>query len=189
MEKITLISKAVKTYFENNPSVVLIPLKDLMPQFIKAGVFEKEEKNGLPIRRILRRLDAQNQLQQIPYVFADRKEKNTNWYFQRYTDTIRNTKVTKQVTQVKRLIKPAKAIKQKDEEYVLDLCDEVLLTKGLRQHRYEFLRGDSGTKLPVDIYYPTLKLVVEYRECQQSNAVKHFDKPNKITVSGVHRGE
>jgi len=37
-----------------------------------------------------------------------------------------------------------------DEEYILDLCDEVIGRRSLRQHRFFFLRGDSGRKLPVD---------------------------------------
>ncbi len=43
--------------------------------------------------------------------------------------------------------------------------------------------------LPVDAYYEELKLVIEYREKQHSENVSFFDKPNKITVSGVNRGE
>lgn len=74
-----------------------------------------------------------------------------------------------------------------DEHYVIDLCDEVLNQKALRQHRFDFLRGDSGTKLPVDAFYPQLKLVIEYREKQHTEAVAFFDK--KQTVSGVVRGE
>ena len=47
-----------------------------------------------------------------------------------------------------------------DESYVIDLCDEVLGELALRQHTFDFLRGDpsesclSGKKLPVDAYYP-----------------------------------
>lgn len=67
--------------------------------------------------------------------------------------------------------------------------NEVLNLTGFRQHKFDFLLGDAGTKLPVDIYYPTLNLVIEYRETQHVNPVKHFDKPDKITVSGVSRGE
>jgi hypothetical protein len=84
---------------------------------------------------------------------------------------------------------PISKPKDSDENYVLNLCDEILNQKGLRQHRFDFLRGDSGTKLPVDIYYPSLNLVIEYRETQHTNSVKHFDKPDVMTVSGVHRGE
>lgn len=74
-----------------------------------------------------------------------------------------------------------------DEAYILDICDEVLGLKGLRQHRFDFLRGDSGTKLPVDIFYPTLELAIEYREKQHTEEVAFFDK--RVTSSGISRGE
>lgn len=76
-----------------------------------------------------------------------------------------------------------------DEGYVIDLCDEVLAESAIRQHRFDFLRGDANTRLPVDAYYPSANLVVEYRERQHTRPVAHFDKPDHMTVSGVHRGE
>ena len=48
-----------------------------------------------------------------------------------------------------------------DEEYVIDLCDEVLGEAARRQYRFDFLRGDANTRLPVDAYYPSRKLVIE----------------------------
>jgi hypothetical protein len=78
---------------------------------------------------------------------------------------------------------------EKDEMYIIDLCDEVLAIAALRQHRFDFLRGDAGTTLPVDAYYPSLNLVIEYREKQHSEVVDFFDRPNHLTVCGVHRGE
>lgn len=82
----------------------------------------------------------------------------------------------------------------KDEQYVLDLCDEVLGLTCSRQHRFDFLLGDknlkgTATKLPVDGYYKELKLAIEYRERQHTEAVNFFDKPDRMTISGVHRGE
>jgi hypothetical protein len=74
-----------------------------------------------------------------------------------------------------------------DEAYILDLCGEVLKQRGLRQHRFDFLRGDTGVKLPVDAYYPALNLVVEYMERQHSEPVKFFDR--RETLSGMSRGE
>lgn len=76
-----------------------------------------------------------------------------------------------------------------DEGYVIDLCDEILGRPSRRHHRFAFLHGDAGTPLPVDAYYPDLMLVVEYRERQHTQSVPHFDKPHRMTVSGVHRGE
>jgi len=74
-----------------------------------------------------------------------------------------------------------------DESYVIGLCDEALKSKAIRQHRFDFLRGDSGTKLPVDANYQVLNLVLEFKEKQHTETVKFFDK--RETVSGVGRGE
>ena len=81
-----------------------------------------------------------------------------------------------------------------DEKYVIDLCDRILNKEASRQHKFDFLLGDPNpkgisAKLPVDAYYESLNLVIEYRERQHTESVNFFDKPNKLTVSGVHRGE
>jgi hypothetical protein len=82
-----------------------------------------------------------------------------------------------------------------DEHYVLDLCDEALGEIGLRQHRFAWLVGDPSPQtgrtvaLPVDGYWPAHNLVVEFYERQHSEAVPFFDKPDRMTVSGVSRGE
>lgn len=77
---------------------------------------------------------------------------------------------------------------------MLDLCDEALGEQGLREYRFEWLLGDPGaagrrTGLPVDSYWPERKLVVEYREIRHDQATPFFDKPGRLTVSGVERGE
>ncbi|MCB1899963.1 hypothetical protein [Cognatazoarcus halotolerans] len=74
----------------------------------------------------------------------------------------------------------------RDEIYILNLCDAILRSRSERQCRFSFLVGDTGRRLPVDAYYPHLRLVIEYHERQHSVAVPFFD--NKATVSGVPRG-
>lgn len=86
-----------------------------------------------------------------------------------------------------KLYEREKGRKTSDESYVIDLCDEILGSKALRQYRFDFLKGDAGTRLPVDAFYPELKIVVEYYESQHTQATPFFD--NKQTVSGVSRGE
>lgn len=189
MKDLNKINEVIKEYFDKNKSVNSLPAKDLMPYFIEAGIFVKDEKNGLPIRKVLRDLDKKNQLHLIPFVYADRKKINTNWYFRRTSGIELPTKSVKAASPKKYTTKSTVKTTDRDEAYVLDLCDEVLQLKGLRQHKFDFLVGDSGRKLPVDSYYATLHLVIEYRETQHVNEVKFFDKPDKVTVSGISRGE
>lgn len=80
----------------------------------------------------------------------------------------------------------------KDETYIIDLCDEILAATAARQHRFAFLLGDENSKfkrrhLPVDAYYPTKNLVIEYREVQHTAPVALWDK--KPTLSGINRAE
>lgn len=80
-----------------------------------------------------------------------------------------------------------------DEHYVLDLCDEILGIPARRQERFDWLRGDPsptrprGSTLPVDGYWPDLRLVVEFQEEQHTQPSPFFDR--RQTVSGVGRGE
>jgi len=74
-----------------------------------------------------------------------------------------------------------------DENYIIDLCDLILKEKASRQHRFDFLRGDSGRRLPVDAFYAGHSLVVEFHERQHTEDVPFFDR--RVTVSGVSRGE
>ncbi len=90
-------------------------------------------------------------------------------------------------TPIKKSTKSISSRGESDESYVIDLCDEVLKLKALRQHRFDFLKGDSGNRLPVDAYYPKLNLVVEFKEKQHTETVNFFDK--RQTVSGIGRGE
>lgn len=83
---------------------------------------------------------------------------------------------------------------KKDENYVLDICDEILGVNCSRQHKFDFLRGDKdrkgkGRRLPVDGYYEKMNFVIEYYERQHTEPVPFFDKPDKMTVSSVPRSE
>lgn len=82
--------------------------------------------------------------------------------------------------------------RDRDEYYVIDLCDGVLGATAIRQCRFPFLIGDPSRngaccRLPVDAFYAPLALAVEYRERQHSEPVAFMDR--RKTVSGCTRGE
>ena len=83
IHKIGRIDQIVRDYFEANPSLKEIAAKDLMPLFIKKGVFLKDHHDGLPISKLLRELDAENKLHLLRFVKVDRKAINRNWYFEK----------------------------------------------------------------------------------------------------------
>lgn len=170
LSKIESINKVIEEYFKANTSLTIVPVKNLMPAFINAGIFSKDIKKGLPIRLVLRELDKENELASIPFVHAERNGDHTYWYFV-------PSNVSKPETPYKQEKKnpkndPIAARLNSDETYVIALCDKVLGLKADRQKRFDFLLGDlhkngkTQTLLPVDAFYEELQLVIEYKEIQ-----------------------
>jgi len=81
---------------------------------------------------------------------------------------------------------------QRDEHYILDLCDQ-LLGPGARQKCFDWLLGDASLtagkkrRLPLDGYWDSFCLAVEFQEKQHFEPVPFWDQ--KITASGMTRGE
>ena len=81
--KIKKINQVLADFFEKNKDVKRIPALDMMDCFVDAGIFKMDyHRRGLPIRNVLRELDDKNQLDLIPYVVVERKDKNRNWFFE-----------------------------------------------------------------------------------------------------------
>ena len=118
--RVNEINKAVKNYFENNPSEVQILAKDLMPEFVRAGIYEKDHRKGLPLRKDLRKLDKNNQLHLIPFLYPERNKVNTKWYFIRS-----NAEISESVIEQKEVVKIRKSKLHKrsnsDEAYIIDM--------------------------------------------------------------------
>lgn len=80
-ERILRINSVLQNHFIKHPQSGMVLAKEFMPLFIENGIFNKDYREGLPIRKVLRALDTENSLDKIPYVHAERKSKITNWYF------------------------------------------------------------------------------------------------------------
>ena len=80
------------------------------------------------------------------------------------------------------------------QRYVTELLVELLGPAEIEK-RFDWCRGDTrdpavlGVRLPYDAAWEARKLIVEVDERQHGEAVAFFDKPGRMTVSGVHRGE
>ena len=188
-DNIAKINEIISEYF-NTHKVDFIPAKNIMPAFIEAGIFTKDIKKGLPFRKILRELDKENALNKIPFVHAERKEKDTYWYLVREGKQYiseENTAISKKQLAIDKRV-------NNDENYIINLCNDLLKDTASRQHRFPFLLGDfhrdkkSRTKLPVDAYYQNLNLVLEYR-IKQPEEIASLDKQTSKTISGVSLDE
>ena len=195
LSKVEKINTVIEEYFKANAKLTIAPVKDLMPAFIKAGIFTKDIKRGLPIRLILRELDESNQLDLIPFVHAERHGDHTYWYFVPTHASAPSTPYKQEKKKVEN--DPIAMRLNSDETYVIGLCDKVLSLKADRHKRFDFLMGDlhkdgkTKTMLPVDAYYEELQLVVEYKEIQNFRplAVRNEEDEDEEDTNTVTREE
>lgn len=196
-ESIAKINEVITQYFDTNPTIDWIPVKTIMPALVAAGIFEKDVKKGFPMRKVLRRLDQKSELSKIPTVHAERKKENTYWYLVRDGKEYSPKEVIPEISKKEQRLLD---IKNSDENYLLDLCDELLDKKASRKHTFDTLvgnlhkRGKGRTKLPLDAYYQDLKLVIEFfqtekdfeeldeKEQARITQIKYYDKLKKEAV-------
>jgi len=82
-ERVDKINNVLEEHFKNHFSNKEVPAKDFMHLFIKNGIYDKDVRNGLPLRQDLRKLDELNELHRVKYLVIKRKKVNTFWYFQK----------------------------------------------------------------------------------------------------------
>ena len=164
-ENLKKINEVISHYFDANTSVDWIPAKTIMPALIEADIFTKDKKKGLPIRKVLRKLDEESALAKIPSVHAERRSESVYWYFVRAGKNYSPKELINPITKKEQSILN---IQNSDEFYLVNLCDELLEQKASRKHTFDTLvgnlhkRGKGRSKLPLDAYYADLKLVVEF---------------------------
>lgn len=79
--------------------------------------------------------------------------------------------------------------------YVIGLVSELLEEEPEREKTYPWVVGDVSQKtsrsrqLPFDAVWESRRLIVEVDEDQHRRPVPFWDKPDKLTASGVPRGE
>ncbi|MEL0645218.1 hypothetical protein V6251_12560 [Olleya sp. Ti.3.14] len=190
-DKVAQINKVIDHYFATNTDKDWIPAKDIMSDLINAGVFVKDQKKGLPLRKILRVLDKEDNLKAIPRVHPERAEAATYWYFLREGATFPENENISTVS--KKDVAKAKR-ESTDEFYIINLCDEVLKEEASRKHTFAWLFGDmhkkgkTRTLLPVAAFYKDANLVIEFAE-KKNKTEAQLEKLEQLTTSGITRGQ
>ncbi len=187
------INEAIQTYFEENPNTKWFPAKKLMPLLVRNGVFNKDKKNGQPLRQELRTLDKNDQLGEIPSVHAERIGVDTYWYFVKEGENYVSDRKPADAPNKKELKAIARA--NSDENYLIGLIDELFEKEGSRKHKFDFLLGDlhqngkKRTKLPIDVYYKHKRLALEFTKHPKELINANQALEDKLTVSGISRAE
>ena len=182
------INAVVAKYFEDHTDVNWIPAKEIMNSLIQAGVFTKDVKKGLPLRKILRKLDADNQLNKIPRLHAERIQGNTYWYFVREGETYTPKETLNPISKKDRA---AQAIENSDEFYLIGLCDQILNQTASRKHTFDNLlgnlhkKGKGRTKLPLAAYYEPLKLAIDFTGKKQNTE----EREERLRIYGIRKKE
>jgi hypothetical protein len=83
LHRIDRLDIIIKDFFEENPDINEIAAKDLMPLFIKKGIFLQDHRNGFPIRILLNELNRENKLQLFKHIKVIRHTEESAWYFVR----------------------------------------------------------------------------------------------------------
>lgn len=185
-EQIVTINEVITHYFNANPAIDWIPVKLLMPELIEAAVFKKDQKKGLPIRKVLRGLDKNETLDKIPAVHAERRSENVYWYFVREGEVYAPKEV---ISSISKKEQNRLNIQNSDEYYLVNLCDTLLKQRASRKHTFDTLvgnlhkRGKGRTKLPLDAYYEELKLVIEFFEKQEDE--KELDEKAQARMEQI----
>lgn len=186
------INESVDAYFQAHTDIQWFAAKRIMPDLVKKGVFSRDIKNGMPLRQVLRALDSSGQLEQIPRAHGERFGLDIYWYFVRegceyISENVSDVPNAKERRALERA--------ESDEAYLIGLIDELLNKTGSRKHTFDFLVGDlhqngkNRTELPVDLFYPELKLALEFVEDPGSTKKQFEQKEEKLTVSGISRAE
>lgn len=190
-ENLKKINDVISHYFDTNTSQDWISVNVIMPHLIEAGVFTKDKKRGLPIRKLLRELDKQVALHKIPTAHAHKNQDQVYWYFVRAG---KSYIPTQPVNTISKKEKGVLNIENSDEFYLVNLCDELLQQEASRKHTFNTLvgsqhkRGKGRTKLPLAAYYEDLKLVIEFlRHDQDFDALDKKAQARIIQIKRYHQ--
>ncbi len=79
-KKIVLMGYSIQDYLLKHKIQEAKP-RELTEYLVEKGSLTKDHREGLPLRKVLRELDAENKLYLVPQARVKRKNKNRFWFF------------------------------------------------------------------------------------------------------------
>ena len=171
---------AISDYFKDNPGTKKFPAENLMPWLEEKKIFKETQGERTPVEDLLDLMNERDHINVFPWALGEGDPNRLKWSFvflKGYSLKELEEKMTDEQT--------SKFIELGDENYLLDLCDEILGQKALRQHLFHL--PDKGRNFPVHGYYPELNLALYYRKPPQSEVVTHLENISWISGRSLHR--
>jgi hypothetical protein len=79
-QKVQRINRCITAFFETS-NATKVEAKELMGTFIEKGIFQSNDKDGLPIRKFLKHLEDQGIIRLVPQAIYEQKNKSKSWFF------------------------------------------------------------------------------------------------------------
>ena len=122
---------AISDYFKDHPGTTKFPAKDLMPYLEQKKIFKKTQGERTPIENLLDKMNERDHINVFPWALGEGDPHRLQWSFvflEGYSLRELEERIPDEQT--------SKFIELGDENYLLDLCDEILDQKALRQHLF-----------------------------------------------------
>ena len=163
MKKTTQINIVLKEYFELNKIVQKVPVAYMMPYFVLAGIYKKDDSKGTSIKNLLRNLEAKQALETIPFAKSYKGRVYTKWYFVRAEYKPEKNQILKPKTEIKL------PYRETDAFYILGLCKKILKSKCEKLKNFEFLKPSESLdvkteKVKVEGYFEAYQLAIVYQD-------------------------
>lgn len=179
-EQIIETYTAVSDHFRDRPGTIKFPAVELMPRLFELNVFPNTYEERSPVEDLLDLMNRNDHISILPWAIGEGDPERLKWSF-----VFLEGSSLKELEEKMADEQTSRFVELGDENYLLDLCDEILDQKALRQHKFNFL--GEGRNLPFLGFYPNLNLALYYQKPPQSEVVTRLENINWISGRSLHR--
>ena len=123
---------AISDYFKDHSGTTKFPAKDLMPYLEQKNIFKKTGNERNPVEDLLDLMSENDHINFFPWALGEGDSTRSRWSFGFLKGGSLEELEEKIIDE-----QTSKFVEFGDENYLLDLCDEILDQKALRQHLFQ----------------------------------------------------